>query len=397
MVSMRKVAVQLLVAALLAATALLAVGGSLSGPVRWSPDGLFYQARVYQIRDGVSQDAALQRAFGGPLGAQLRAIDPERSGDPAWVKYNARFYERRIAVPLAAAALQPVAGDRSILDVSLAGYVAAVLAVFWLLLALRIPLPAATAVALATIFLPALTKHSSFPLTDSWGLALETAAFATAVLALRRGARWLIPWVAAIALLSITRDSMWIPVLAAIALALIHRSRVTALLAGTGVVAALPAVFAVSVPMRELLAQMLNGLQPAPGLPWSEIAGRYPGAIVDLLQADGGFVRDGAWYSALYLLAGLALLFWFGRGSARTPAVTLLQAAVLSGVAYVLAVPVFSAFRLELVLVPMAAFGLGLAAQRLFELAPIVARGRPSRKAGPSPQAAFGDLTSSSR
>ena len=119
--------------------ALLAVAGSLQGPPRWTPDGLFYQARSLELR-GVDRDTALERAFEGPLGAELRRRDPHRSGDPDWVRYNAQFYERRVAVPLAAAALEPVAGDRAILDLSLAGYVAAVLAIFGLLL---LALPAA--------------------------------------------------------------------------------------------------------------------------------------------------------------------------------------------------------------------------------------------------------------
>jgi hypothetical protein len=407
---MRKDGVRLLVAIGLAAIALLAVSGSLSGPARWSPDGLFYQARVYEIRDGLSQAGALHKAFEGPLGARLRVIDPQRSGDPAWVAYNARFYERRLLVPLAASALQPLAGDRAILDVSLAGYVAAVLALFWLLLLLGVRLPVAAAVGLATVFLPALTHHAGLPLTDSWGLALETAAFATAILVLRRGARWLIPWGAAIALLSLTRDSMWIPVLAAGFLAVTQRTRLTTALAATGLAAALPAVLAIRVPMRELLAEMVtNGLQPAPDASWPTVAGHYPGAIVDMLQADGGFVRDGAWYTAMFLLAGLVLLFVVARGSHGGRAATLLKAGAVAGAAYVVAVPVFSAFRLELVLVPMAAFGLALTGERIAN-AIAVRAGRerdparsteirslpPSRKSGPSPQAAFGDLTSKS-
>jgi hypothetical protein len=204
---------------------------------------------------------------------------------------------------------------------------------------------------------------------------------------------------------------MWIPVLAAIAVALIHRSRVTAALAATGVAAALPAVLAVQVPMRELLAQMVNGLQPAPGLSWTTIAGRYPGAIVDLLQADGGFVRNGAWYSALFLLAGLALLFALWRGRRGGETATLQKAGALAGAAYLLLVPVFSAIRLELVLIPMAALGLGLAAQYALVRLGVSAWGvseavrnpadplaqlPPSRKSGPAPQPVFGDLTSSS-
>lgn len=392
---MHRLAVRLLVAAALAATALLAVAGSLSGGPRWSPDGLFYQARVYEIRDDLSQSEALRKAFQGPLGARLRAVDPERSGSPQWVAYNARFYERRVAVPLAASVIEPLSGERAILDVSLAGYVAAVLAIYWLLLVLGLRLPVAAGASLLTIFLPALTFHSGFPLTDSWGLALEASAFATAILALRRGPRWLIPWVAVIALLSLTRDSMWIPVLAAGWLAVTQRSRIAVALAGTGVAAALPAVLAIPVPMRELLAQMLNGAQPAPGTSWGTIAGQYPGAIVDMLQADGGFVRDGAWYSAAYLLAGLALLFLLARGREGSQATTLMKAGAIAGAAYVLALPVFSALRIELVLVPMAAAGLGFALQRLASSAAAPAwLNPPSRKAGPLRRRAFGDLGS---
>ena len=50
--------------------------------------------------------------------------DPQKTGNPAWVRYNEPFYERRVAVPLAGAALYPLAGDRSLLYLSLAGYVA---------------------------------------------------------------------------------------------------------------------------------------------------------------------------------------------------------------------------------------------------------------------------------
>ena len=235
---MRRTGLTLVVAAVLALTALLAVAGTLDGPTRWTPDGLFYQARSLELR-GADRDAALERTFQGPLGSELRRDDPLRSGNPDWVRYNAQFYERRIAVPLAAAALDPVAGDRAILDLSLAGYVAAILAIFALLL-LRFRLPIAAAVTLATIFLPALTSHSSFPLTDSWGLALETAALASGLLVLERGPRWLIPWALSIFVLSMTRDSTWIPIAAAAWLTLTLRSRIAWSLLGTGLAAAAP-------------------------------------------------------------------------------------------------------------------------------------------------------------
>ena len=372
---MRTAVLRLLVAVALASAALLAVEGSLSDPARWTPDGLFYQARSLELR-GMDRDTSLERVFGGPLGAELRTRDPDRSGNPEWVRYNAQFYERRVAVPAAAAALEPVGGERTILDISLAGYVATVLAVFALLL-LRFRLSIAAAVTAATIVLPALTSHSSFPLTDSWGLALETAAFAAAILVLDRGPRWLFAWAAVILALSFTRDSTWVPILASGFLILNQRSRLSLALFGTGVAAAVPALLAFSTPVRELMAMMLNDIRPAPEASWGFIAERWPGAMVDLVQANGGFVRDGAWYSAAYLAVGVCLLFLLARGPRGSSAATLLKGGVIAGLAYLTVVPVFSAFRLELVFVPMAAFGLALGAERLAEaLAPQLAKVR---------------------
>ncbi|HEU0023996.1 MAG TPA: hypothetical protein VFQ12_05175 [Thermoleophilaceae bacterium] len=355
----------LLAATALAVAALLAVAGSLDGPARWTPDGLFYHARSLELQ-GVDRDEALERSFQGRLGAELRRRDPQRTGDPGWVRYNAQFYERRVAVPLAAAAIEPVSGDRAILDLSLAGYVAAIVAIFGLLL-LRFRLPVAAAVALATVFLPALTDHASFPLTDSWGLALETAALASGILVLERGPRWLVAWTLAIFILSMTRDSTWIPIAAAAWLTLTLRSRLSLALLGSGLAAALPVTILFSMPLRELVAMMLNGFQPAPNASWGFVAERYPAAFVDLLQADGGFVRDGAWYSATYLIGGLAALFLLSRGERASAPLTLLKAAAVAGALSVLVIPIFSAFRLELVCVPMAAVGLALAGERLGE------------------------------
>jgi hypothetical protein len=353
---MQKAVLTMLVGLALALAALAVSASALSDPVRWTPDGLFYQARSLELR-GVDRDTALKRTFEGPLGAELRRRDPARSGDPDWVAYNAQFYERRIAVPLLAGALDPVAGDRAILDISVAGYVATILALFGLLL-MRFRLPIAAAVALATIALPALSHHSGFPLTDSWGVALETAALAAGLLVLERGPRWLVAWVAAILVLSFTRDTMWIPIAGAAGVALYVRSRASVAMLGSGVAAALPVVLLFPVPLRELLAMMLNGIQPAPDASWGFIADRYPGALADFLQADGGYVRDGAWYSAAYLLVGLGLLFLLTLRRRQAPGDAFLLAAALAAVAFVLALPVFSAFRLELVCLPMAAFGL---------------------------------------
>ena len=351
------------VAAGLAVLACLAVWPAWQDPVEWTPDALYYQARVLELR---GEDDALDRVFEGPLAADLRARDPGHTGNETWVDYNEPFYERRVAVPVAAAAIYPAAEERSLLYLSLAGYVAAVLALFGLLL-LRFRLVLAAGVAAAAALLPPLTLHASFPLTDSWGLALETAALGAAILALRRGLAWLPLWIGAIALLAFTRDSTWIPILAVGWCALRYRSRVPVTLFGTGVAAALPALLLFTTPVRDLLALLVNDSEPSADTSWGFIAGHYPDALVELLRANVGFLRRGEWYTALFLVGGvlaLLLLVW-RRRETRSVETTLMCAAAVFGLGYVLAAPVFSAFRLELVFVPMAAYGVALAAERV--------------------------------
>jgi hypothetical protein len=352
------------VAVALAALACVSVWPKFHDPVTWTPDALYYEARLLEIR-GTSHDEAFRRAFEGPLSAELRTRDPEKTGNPRWVKYNEPFYERRVAMPLAGAALYPTAGDRSLLYLSLAGYVAAIVALFGLLL-LRFRLWIAAVITLGAILLPPLRSHSSYPLTDSWGLALETSALAAALLTLKRGLRWLPLWIAAILLLGFTRDSTWIPVLAAGWCALRYRSRVPVTLFASGVAAALPALLAFTTPVRALLAELVNNSEPPADTSWSFILRHYPHAVVDLIRADVGFLRRGEWYTAAYLVGGvIALLVLVWRRRMRDPGTSLLTAGAFLGFAYVLAAPVFSAFRLELVFVPIAAYGLGLLTELL--------------------------------
>lgn len=379
-----------LIAVLLAALACLAVRPAFRDPVTWTPDALYYQARLLELR-GATRDEAFERVFEGSLSAELRGRDPLKTGDPEWVAYNRPFYERRIAVPAAGAVLYPHAGNRSLLYISLAGYVASIVALFGLLL-LRFGIPVATAVAAATILLPPLREHSSYPLTDSWGLTLEIAALAAAVLALDRGLRWVIPWVGAIALLGITRDTSWIPIAAVAWCAFRYRTRITAWLLGSGIAAALPALLLFEVPVRSLLALLVNDLEPSSDTSWGFIASNYPGAIVELLRANVGFLRRGEWYTAAYFIGGILVLFVLARRRPQRlgPAGTLMRAGVVAGILYVLAAPVFSAFRLELVLVPMAAFGLALAV----EAVTAAVRARVPERA--TPAASHGDAVGSS-
>jgi hypothetical protein len=266
-------------------------------------------------------------------------------------------------VPLAAAAIYPLAGNRSLLYVSLAGDVAAVLAIFGLLL-LRFRLVIATAVATATAFLPALVNNSSYPMTDSWGLTFEIVAFAAALLTLDRSRRWIPLWVAALALLAFTRDSAWVPIFAAGWCALRFRSRSSMTLFVSGLLAALPAVLLFRTPARDLLALLVNHSNVPTDRSWSFVVSHYPHAVVELIRANVGFLRRGEWYTTVYLVGGVvALLALVRQRRVGDLWPSLLRASVFLGLGYVLAAPVFSAFRLELVFVPMAAYGLALATE----------------------------------
>jgi hypothetical protein len=350
------------VTAVLAMLAVLSIWPSFHDRTTWTPDSLYYQERLLEIR-GVDDQVARERTFEGPLSAELRARDPHHTGNSVWVDYNEPFYERRVALPLAGAAVYPVAGDRSLLYLSLAGYIATILGLFGLLL-LRFRVAIASVVTLATIFLPPLVDHSSYPLTDSWGLALEIVALAAAILALDRGLRWLPLWIASIVILAFTRDSTWIPVLAIGWCALRYRSRVPVTLFATGLAAALPAVILFKTPVRDLLALLVNDSEPSSDTSWSFIATHYPGALLELVRANVGFLRRGEWYTALYFIGGfvsLLLVAWRRRPIA--PSTTFMTAGAFLALCYVLAAPVFSAFRLELTMVPMAAYGLAFAAE----------------------------------
>jgi hypothetical protein len=367
----------LLLAAALACVAVVHVWPAFQHRVVWTPDSLYYEAKLLEIR-GVDHNAAMQRVFNGPLSADLRARDPQKTGNARWVRYNEPFYDRRVAVPLAGAAIEPLAGQRSLLDLSLAGYVATIVALFGLLL-LRFRMAIAAAVTFATIFLPPLVNHSSFPLTDSWGLALELCAFAAALLTLDRGLRWLPLWIGAIVLLSFTRDSTWIPVLATGVCALRYRSRIPVTLFASGLAAAVPALIAFSTPVRPLLGLLVNHSQPPADPSWSFIAHHYPGAVWELVRANVGFLRRGEWYTAFYFVGGFVALLALARRRRTLGAAGLLMAsAAVLGVVYVLAAPVFSAFRLELVAVPVVAYGLALVADavaaRIAERSPAVDR-----------------------
>ena len=304
--------------------AAISMASHWGGPISWETDALFYQAKTEEIR-GTDAATARQQVFGGPLSNYERQLEveasdePRRVSDPAWVEYSSGFYARRLLLPALAAAMQPVFGIRALQILSLLGFVL-VPALLFLLLRRRLPFAVSGAVAAAVILWPPLRAWSVFPLTDSSGLALLVASLLCAVLVTERGRRWLLPWFASVLALAFTRDIAFIPVIAALGLLAVRRDRTAALLAGTGIAAAIPAlvVHGVSESQARAYVFALGGLRAAFAL-----APR----------------RD-----------SLTILLW-----GTFPAYLLMMAIG----------PAFSSFRYELVLVPLIAFGYGQLAQRV--------------------------------
>jgi hypothetical protein len=345
-------------------------------PSHWSPDGLFYESQRLEVGGATAQEARSRVFFTDPAYARARddafpVGSPTRSAllNRPWVDYASAFYRRRWAVPIAAEAISPRFDQRSLLLVSLAGYVAfGVLLYGWLRRRFASWLSAVSTIA-ALRLLP-LREWSFLPLTDSWGLALLIVSLYAAYRVLTRSPRWLAAFAPTMAVMAFTRDNGVVVIVAAVVLALVYRRREGWLLAATGIAATLPAWLAFGVPAREEISYTLNDFQPAPG-GWGFIARHYPRALVDWLSSDTTYVSDHV-LVGLFFILGLVSLLWRARTSDAYA--QLMCAVVVGGIAFLLVNPnaTGTAFRYELVLLPPAACGvaylLAAAAARLQEV-----------------------------
>lgn len=358
-------------------------------PVEWSdPDGLYYQAKTLGFR-GQDEREALHRAFHSPIADEVLAgerealrADPREERqftDPRWIDYTSRFFERRLLVSLVAAGIYPVFGLRSVLTVSLIGYLLLSLALFAFLRRRFSPWLSA-GVASLCILAPAV-RHASFvPMTDSWGLLLETCALLAAALVYDRSERWLWGWVGALALLSITRDDTVVPLVAAGLLLLHQRDRRSLLLVGSGVAAVLPAILIFgNTSIRENLAYVFSGFNPPYEETWKFVLHYYPPNLERLLRSDFSYGAHLGWEGPLWYLGlavaavGVALLAV--RLRRPNPFFRLAAYALPGAVLYVLLFGTYSEMRQEIVFVPPLAVALALACERA--VAVIRARSAP--------------------
>ena len=270
---MRRSIVALLAVAL-AALACAAVWPAFDKPVHWTLDGFFYQARVLEFR-GVDESVALDRVFEGPMSAELRTHDPAHTGNPGGQSTSRSTSAGRPSPSPPPPFTRPQ--ERSLLNVSLAGYVAAMLALFGLLL-LRFRV--AIARRHARDHLPAAADPpSSYPITDSWGSRSDrrprrrdpgAGSLAALVAVVDRSGP--APRFHARQHLDSGARRPWG--------AFHYWSRVPVTLFATGLAAALPPVILFQPPVRESPGSSpVNDSEPSADTSWGFILSHYPVAV----------------------------------------------------------------------------------------------------------------------
>ena len=363
---------------ILVVLALLVVGVlvslAYSGPdVRWSPDGLFYEAQKREVQ-GDDAEAAREQVFASAIAASLKREEADlaeplqRVDNPAWVDYSAQFYRRRWTVPALGAAVDPIFGDRSLEQVSLIGW-ALLAPLLYLLLRRRFSQGLSAAASIFCFALPPLFDVAPAPGTDTLGLALLIAGLLFALLVRDSGLRWLPAWIAAVVALSFTRDLTIVLVIATAWLAFRERSQRVALVAASGALASLPAPLIFSAPVRDNLAYVLNDFRIPSETSWSSIASEYPSQLSDVIVNDLKYPGSSPFGDLLTLAIGavvvVALVMLVLPQRRGDPLVTLVRAAAVGGVVTILVSINYSGMRLELVFVPAVATGLALLGERL--------------------------------
>lgn len=363
------------VALVLAIAFVFAIPGLL---VRAHPnsDGLFYEAQAAELQ-GKSHDAAFNEVFNGPRARETARIeDPPgtvRVLNPRWDEFSAQFYERRWLVPALADAVSAVSGlgiPRTIQTVSMFGYIL-LGAVLFLLLRRRFAVWPIILTALVCLLLPPMYRWSFGQFVDSWGVLLETVGLLALVLIAERGLRWLWLWIAAMALLSITRDATMILGIAAVLLLIAQRrskqaTRRNLIVVATGALTAAPALLLGGAPVKDNLAYILDGFTVPPKAheTWSYGIHGYPRELWFTIKENlhypmkAGLAAPVAYLGLAFLVfAGLGVLF---KRTNRDVFWIVIKASIPGCVLLLFIANNPQGFRLELVFLPVLAAGIAL-------------------------------------
>jgi hypothetical protein len=326
-------------------------------------------AQSLELR-GEGQAQAREQIFRSPIAEQMarKYDDPlhkRRIRDLKWFRYSSQFQRRRWLIAALAAVVGPVFHDRSQDVVSLLGY-ALVGPALLALLCLRFSFALSFWVALICVLSPPMYKWAYSP-TDMWGLALELVALAAAVLTAERGHRWLLAWVFCLAVLSITRDNGVAVLVSAMWLFVRLRSNRAFWLVVSGVTVSLPALLAFPVPLRDNFAYVIDGYAVPTDSSWHFIFLHYFGQLQNTVATDLAYPSElpvsFLFYGGLVAVAAcMAFLLLFPPR--RDSFFEMQRGCAIGGVIYLLLANNPQGFRLELVLLPVAAAAVAYAISR---------------------------------
>jgi hypothetical protein len=328
----------------------------LVAPVRWAADSVAYEAKTLHYA-GASERAAEHRAF--LLEPQVAAADG-RSGIDTQAKFAASmiWYRRRVLVPAVAAKLQPVLGVRSLQAVSVAGFVLVGLALYGFL-RLRFSPVLALGGSTSALAFPPFQHWSFYPLVDSVGVLFVVMALTLAVLTLRRGYCWLFPWMLVLVAGSLTRETIAAPVIAAFML-VVWRVRRALPLFVTGVGAVAPAMFFLRFPFAEAFARVTAYQLRVPiDTSFSALLSHWLFLTAVLPVRD--VLAEPIWAPILAIPVAFVLRMHDGSTNGKV-----VRAAAIAGLVYLASFPFVTNLRLELVLLPAAAYGVALLAESAF-------------------------------
>jgi hypothetical protein len=343
--------------------------------VIWSPDALFYQSRVQEIR-GASKQEALDKVWDGPLALGFRSDDSQRAradqalADPRWIPESYKLYARRWTVPVLAATVYPIFGVDSLEAVNILGTLVFAVALF-VLLRLRFD-PLASFIGVAAVLAWPDLRWAFLPLSDAWGLAMLTVTFLIAIKALDGWSwKWVVGWIAAILVLSVTRELTPLPVLGAAAVAIVYRWKEPAILALTGVLATLPSqLLFQGKSLNWGFAYAFSGNRIPTDTSWGFVTDHYWTALetgtrqsIDYLFSANPVYLETAWPLwpfTIPLFIGLILMLAASTATPGDPYLPFIRGAFVGEVLFLLIGPTFQDLRYEYPLLPMSAVGIAL-------------------------------------
>jgi hypothetical protein len=329
-----------------------------TGPIRWTPDGVAYQAKIFEAR-GTPPAAAMRRAYTVAIATKADHALPVSE---SWFAHAMQFYRRRILVPRVAALIEPIFGARTLVVISLASF-ALLGAALYVFLRLRFSALYAFVASAAALCFPPLERWSFDPLTDSAGLLLLVVALCAAVLTIERSRWWLVLWAVALGAGSITRETVAAPVIAAAFLVVRRVPRAIWLLA-TAIVVVAPALLLLRYPFTLAFAEATSRNLGVPvDASIGSVLRHWP--HLALREVYGNFVLAPFSTVALVLPTVWAFLDCGPSAAARVA-----RAAAVGSALYLVSFPFLTGLRLELVFVPVAAYGLALIAQEVVARAP---------------------------